>query len=95
VSPLRRGSVLVAARPEQKGGFVVAFITAVFNTTGMHCSSCSMLIDLTLNDLEGVAGSKSDHATGTTTVEYDDAVVDSETIIGAIRSVGYEAEPVQ
>lgn len=70
----------------------MALVTTVFATTGMHCSSCSMLIDMTLADLEGVVGSKSDHATGTTTVEFDDTVVDTDSIIGAIRSVGYEAE---
>jgi copper chaperone CopZ len=48
---------------------------------------------MTLGDLDGVESSKTDHATGVTVVTYDDQAVDLETIMGAIRSVGYEAEP--
>lgn len=66
--------------------------TANLTTTGMHCSSCSMLIDMTLADIEGVSASQTDHATGRTDVTYDDAVVSLHDIIRAIRGVGYEAE---
>jgi len=52
-----------------------------------------MLVDMTLGELPGVESSKTDHATGLTVVTYDDATVTLDTIIGAIRSVGYEAEP--
>lgn len=72
----------------------MATVEATLNTTGMHCSSCAMLIDMTLGDLIGVASSKTDHASGSTIVAYDDDQVDLEAIIAAIRSVGYEAEPV-
>lgn len=71
----------------------MAETTSRLNTTGMHCSSCAMLVDMTLGDLVGVTASKTDHATGETVVTYDDEVVSLETIMGAIRSVGYEAEP--
>jgi len=69
-------------------------ITAKLATSGMHCSSCSMLVDMTLGDLDGVVSSKTDHGTGATVVTYDDEAVTLDDIIGAIRSVGYEAEPV-
>jgi len=68
--------------------------TAHLMTSGMHCSSCSMLVDMTLGDLDGVASSKTDHATGQTVVTYDDSVISIEAIMDAIRGVGYEAEPV-
>jgi len=67
-------------------------ITAKLDTSGMHCSSCSMLVDMTLGDLDGVISSKTDHATGKTVVTYDDDAVSLEDILVAIRSVGYEAE---
>jgi Cu+-exporting ATPase len=67
--------------------------TARLKTTGMHCSSCSMLVDLTLGDLPGVVTSKTDHASGDTIVEFDPDVVSVEGVIEAIRSVGYDAEP--
>lgn len=67
--------------------------TTRFVTTGMHCSSCSMLIDITLADVEGVMSSKTDHATGIAEVTYDSAVLDSDGVVEVIRSLGYDAEP--
>lgn len=69
-------------------------VTTRLSTSGMHCSSCSMLVDMTLGDLEGVVESHTDHATGETVVTYDDAVIALSQIMGAILGVGYEAEPV-
>jgi copper chaperone len=66
--------------------------TARLKTTGMHCASCSMLVDLTLGDLSGVLSSKTDHASGDTVVSYDSDVVGVEGIIEAIRGAGYDAE---
>lgn len=67
--------------------------TLRLTTTGMHCASCSMLIDMSLADLEGVKSSVSDHAAGTTVVVYDPSVTDMDTIIGTIRGLGYDATP--
>jgi copper chaperone len=66
--------------------------TARLNTSGMHCRSCSMLVDMTVGELEGVADVTTDHATGETVVSFDSDQVTVESIIGAIRSVGYDAE---
>jgi copper chaperone len=68
--------------------------TAHLKTSGMHCSSCSMLVDLTLGDLPGVTSSRTDHASGDTVVSYDPDAVTVDGIIEAIREVGYDAEPV-
>ena len=75
-------------------GAFVADHTARLMTTGMHCSSCSMLVDMTLADLDGVIASKTDHATGETIVTFDDSVVGVDRIIDAIRGAGYEAEEI-
>jgi copper chaperone len=72
----------------------VAESTTKLNTSGMHCSSCAMLVDMTLADVDGVITSKTDHATGESVVTYDDALVGIERIIEAIRSAGYEAEEI-
>lgn len=61
-------------------------------TTGMHCRSCSMLIDMTVGDLDGVTHSESDAAAGTTVVTFDPDVVTVEKIIAAIEGAGYSAE---
>lgn len=69
----------------------MARITQTFATSGLHCPSCSMLVDMTVGELDGVVSVKTDHATGVTVVEYDDAALDGEAIIASIRSAGYEA----
>ena len=68
--------------------------TVHLKTTGMHCASCSMLVDLTLDDLDGVRNSKTDHASGDTVVDYDPEVVSVDSLIEAIRGAGYDAEQV-
>ena len=72
----------------------MAVTTARFLTSGMHCSSCSMLVDMTLADLQGVLESKTDHATGVSMVTFDTEVVSADEVVGAILSAGYEAEIV-
>jgi copper chaperone len=66
--------------------------TVHLKTSGMHCASCSMLIDMTLDDVEGVTGSRTDHVSGETIVTFDSDVTEVAAIIEAIRSVGYDAE---
>lgn len=68
-------------------------VTQRLKTTGMHCRSCSMLIDMTVGELDGVQSSESDAAAGTTVVVYDDQTTDVDAILGAIRGAGYDAEP--
>ncbi len=70
----------------------MATVTSRFVTSGMHCSSCSMLIDMTLADLEGVIETKTDHGAGISTVTYDDEILTPAGVVAAILSVGYEAE---
>lgn len=67
-------------------------VTTSFKASGLHCSSCSMLITMNLEDLAGVETVKCDHATGLTQVTYDAAVLTSDEIVGAIRAAGYDAE---
>jgi Cu+-exporting ATPase len=66
--------------------------TAHLKTTGMHCASCSMLVDMTLGDVAGVVESKTDHASGDTVVSFDSDAVSVAALIDAIRSAGYDAE---
>jgi copper chaperone CopZ len=66
--------------------------TTQIKTSGTHCPSCTMLIELTVGDLDGVAEVTSDHAGETTTVQYDPARTSPETVAEAIRTAGYGAE---
>jgi Cu+-exporting ATPase len=66
--------------------------TIDLNTGGMHCSSCSMLIEMTVGDLPGVTAAKADYVKGTAHVEFDPAVVSVDEIVASIREAGYTAE---
>jgi copper chaperone len=66
--------------------------TITFKTTGMHCPSCSMLVELNVSDLTGVESVKASHADGTTVVTFDETVLDAERIAAEIREAGYEVE---
>jgi copper chaperone CopZ len=61
--------------------------------TGMHCASCGLLIDETLEELPGVVSSSTDLRRETTTVEYDPAQTTLTTIAAEIVGLGYTARP--
>ncbi len=61
-------------------------------TTGMHCPSCSMLIKMSVEDLDGVSAADSDYRSGETVVTYDPQVVTIEEILAEITKAGYGAE---
>lgn len=66
--------------------------TAILKVSGMHCRSCSALIDMTVDELDGVSSVRTDHESGETVVTFDPDAVTIDAIIEAIRGVGYEAE---
>ena len=61
-------------------------------TTGMHCQSCSMLVQMNVEDLPGVASVSSDFRTGITEVDYDPDKLAVENIVETIVAAGYGAE---
>jgi copper chaperone CopZ len=68
--------------------------TTRFATTGMHCNSCSMLIQMTLEEIDGIESVASNAATGITEVVHDPAKVSADDIIAEIVKAGYGAEPL-
>ena len=67
-------------------------VALTFAVTGMHCSSCGLLIDDMVEELDGVARSQTDSRRGRTVVRADPAVASVESIVAAIADVGYQAE---
>ena len=68
--------------------------TVTFAVAGMHCASCGILIDETLDDLDGVTSSTTNVRAGRTTVILDPAVCGPDTVAAAIGGVGaYTARP--
>jgi len=61
--------------------------------SGMHCASCAVSIDDSLEDLEGVRKASTSFARGRTKLEFDQTTVDLETVRSVIGELGYQAQP--
>ena len=66
-------------------------ITYTFVVSGMHCASCGLLIDETLEELSGVHRAQTSVRAGRTMVDADPAVADPDTLAAAITAAGYPA----
>ena len=62
-----------------------------FHIKGMHCESCAAEIKETLETTAGVRGADVTFSGKTANVEYDDAVVQLETLAKKIQDLGYQA----
>lgn len=63
----------------------------VLKLNGMHCTSCSVLIDTVLEELDGVKSAKTSYADQKVAVEFDPTQVQLEKLLAAIKSEGYDA----
>jgi len=70
----------------------VTTTTTTIAVRGMHCSSCALLIDDTLEELPGVASASTNLRRESTTVEYDPGSTTPEAIVAEIIDLGYTAE---
>ena len=59
--------------------------------TGMHCTSCSVLIDTALEELPGIDSPKPSDADQKVEVEFAPTQIDAQRMIATIQSEGYEA----
>ena len=62
-----------------------------FHLKGMHCESCAVEIRETLETTAGVRSADVTFNGKTANVEYDDAVVQEQTLIKKIQDLGYQA----
>jgi P-type Cu+ transporter len=60
--------------------------------TGMHCASCSTLINKTLNKTKGVLKANVNLTTEKATIEFNDKKVDMNKLITIIKNKGYDAK---
>ena len=65
--------------------------TQTWQVTGMHCSSCSILIDEAVEELDGVTASSTSLKKKLTTVTFDATQCDTDTIAATIVEAGYQA----
>lgn len=59
--------------------------------SGMHCTSCSLLLKKTLESLNGVSEANVNYATGKALIKYDPNIVSERDLINAVDSTGYQA----
>lgn len=62
--------------------------------TGMHCSSCGMLIDDALEELPGVQQARTNVRKGLTRVDHD-GKLSAAKLIKTITGLGYQARLAQ
>jgi copper chaperone len=62
-----------------------------FTVTGLHCASCGLLIDETLEDLPGVTRAQTSVRAGRTVVDLDDTRCAPAQVAAAITAAGYPA----
>ncbi len=68
--------------------------TGRYRITGMHCPSCGLLVDDTLEDIPEIQSSSTDVRAGHVVINIKPgALVNDDTILAAITGLGYEAHP--
>jgi copper chaperone CopZ len=63
--------------------------TITLNAPTVHCRSCKLNIEETLDELHGVAGSDVDVDAKQVTITFDPEAVDGTAIVAAIEHAGY------
>ena len=65
-------------------------MNTIIRIDGMHCASCAMSIDDTLERLDGVRRAKTSYARGLVKVDHDPERVDGQRLRDAITHAGYQ-----
>lgn len=68
-----------------------AFLRIKLKIDGMHCTSCSMNIDMDLEDLDGVKSAKTNYAKQESEIEYDPNKLELKEILEQVQKTGYKA----
>lgn len=67
-------------------------IKKTFKISGMHCTSCSLMIDGDLEDTEGVLSSSTNYAKQESVVSFDTTKLSAQKILEIIKFTGYDAQ---
>ena len=62
------------------------------NVEGMHCGSCEMLIQDSLDETDGIEKAEVSHKSGEVNVDFDDSKVSANKIKDIIKDEGYSVE---
>lgn len=61
-----------------------------WSLSGLHCTSCAVNIDLTLEDLPGVTNSSTNYAKSVVSIKYSPNRITPVKIKGEIEKLGYK-----
>lgn len=64
------------------------------NLSGLHCTSCAVNIDLSLEELPGVINSTTNYAKSLASISYEEEKIEPKTILAEIEKLGYQVESV-
>ncbi len=79
-------------RPSKVAELPKGLAQAKLKIKGMHCAACSLNIDSTLEEIDGVVSSQTHYAKSTTEVVFNPELVSPAGLKTAIAELGYEAE---
>jgi copper chaperone CopZ len=65
--------------------------TVSLNLSGLHCTSCAVNIDLTLEDTPGIHNSSTDYAKSVSKITFDPQKTNLKSIKKVISNLGYQA----
>ena len=68
--------------------------TVELEVSGMHCASCSALIEEVLAEEPAVERASVDLGTGRGTVTFDPSAMTVDDVVAAVASAGYTATPL-
>jgi copper chaperone CopZ len=68
--------------------------TIELNVTGMHCGSCSALIEESLGEHPAVTAASVDLDSARAVVTYDPSRLGADELCAVVAEVGYSATPV-
>ncbi len=66
--------------------------TKQVKVNGMHCNSCVLAVQNSLEDVDGIESAKADLDSGNVEIELDTSKVTLEDIDEAVQDVGFELD---
>jgi len=64
--------------------------TITLKLSGLHCTSCAVNIDLTLEDIPGVKKSDTNYAKSELKISFDPSKTDLQSIKKTVSNLGYQ-----
>ena len=65
--------------------------TISFKLSGLHCTSCAVNIDLSLEELEGIINANTSYQKSQVQVQYNPEKIDPKKIQKVLSDLGYES----